>query len=524
MKYHSTRSRTDFVSGPEAIIAGLAPDGGLYVPERLPAVNWRTLPTTYRELARHILGLFFPEFSQSVLSRIIAGYNKFDSHEIVQLRDFDDYAFLELYHGPTASFKDMALSLLPGLLRESYRLTGRGETAFIMVATSGDTGSAALEGFAGQEGTEIMVLYPDGGVSEIQQLQMEAVCDSNAHVFAIAGNFDDAQHAVKQAFVNTDIRQLAAKRSKDLSSANSINIGRLVPQIVYYFYAYQQLAAARRIDEGAILDVSVPTGNFGDILAAIYAKAMGLPLGNVICASNTNKVLTDFFASGRYDSRREFAKTISPSMDILVSSNLERYLHLLCEGDSELIAGCYRSLAESGCFDWPLDFPSDLRSKHKTDPETTALIRDAFVKYRYLIDPHTAVAYGAAELATNYCLIVSTASPYKFSDAVLAAVEGSDGSSDSASGAGAGVITAADLKAGEKAAGEKAGEKAGELTLTVEATGLAAKIERLEKLTDTTAPHSISSKLRDFTLAPTVLALEEILPAIEQCVDGCPAK
>ena len=286
-----------------------------------------------------------------------------------------------------------------------------------------------------------------------------------------------------------------------------------MPQIVYYFYAYQQLAAARRIDEGAILDVSVPTGNFGDILAAIYAKAMGLPLGNVICASNTNKVLTDFFASGRYDSRREFAKTISPSMDILVSSNLERYLHLLCEGDSELIAGCYRSLAESGCFDWPLDFPSDLRSKHKTDPETTALIRDAFVKYRYLIDPHTAVAYGAAELATNYCLIVSTASPYKFSDAVLAAVEGSDGSSDSASGAGAGVITAADLKAGERPPGKRPG-KAGELTLTVEATGLAAKIERLEKLTDTTAPHSISSKLRDFTLAPTVLALEEILPAI----------
>jgi threonine synthase len=508
MKYHSTRNRTDFVSGPEAIIAGLAPDGGLYVPERLPAVDWRALPVTYRELVRHILGLFFPEFSQSALMRIVAGYDKFASNEIVQIQEFDDYAFLELYHGPTASFKDMALSLLPGLLRESYLLTGRDKSAFIMVATSGDTGSAALEGFAGQEGTEIMVLYPDGGVSEIQQLQMEAVRDNNAHVFAIAGNFDDAQRAVKQAFVSADIRHLAANRRKDLSSANSINIGRLVPQIVYYFYAYQRLAATGRIDEGALLDVSVPTGNFGDILAAIYAKAMGLPLGNIICASNTNKVLTDFFATGRYDSRREFAKTLSPSMDILVSSNLERYLHLLCGGDSELITDCYRSLAETGYFVWPLDFPSDLRSKHKTDPETTGLIRDAFDKYKYLIDPHTAVAYGAAELATNYCLIVSTASPYKFSDAVLAALESSDVGGDAATRT---VTEPADLSTEAPA-------------MMAETTELTAKLERLEKLADTAAPRSISSKLRDFEITPTILALEDILPMIRQCVGNSPAK
>ena len=454
MKYTSTRDDKRSVSGSEAIISGLAPDGGLYVPESLPKVDWSVLPDSYRQLARYILGLFFPEFKndnsspsvaednistpnqvattedleqegsfpQDSLSRIISGYDKFAVEEIVPIRVFPEYAFLELYHGPTSSFKDMALTLLPGLLRASYQITGRQETAFVMVATSGDTGSAALHGFAGQPGTEILVLYPHAGVSEIQQLQMESARAANAHVYSIAGNFDDAQRAIKEAFVSEWVQRLARERGKDLSSANSINIGRLAPQIVYYFYAYRRLVSAGRIEAGELLDISVPTGNFGDILAGIYAREMGLPLGNIICASNANKVLTDFFVTGIYKSKRDFAKTISPSMDILVSSNLERYLHLLSKGDSELIKNCYQSLATTGVFTWPLGFPSYMKAMCKTDLETAVLIRDAFVKHNYLIDPHTAVAYGAAALADNYCLILSTASPYKFVDSVLSAL------------------------------------------------------------------------------------------------------
>lgn len=425
MNFVSTRGHAPAVRGTEAIMAGLAPDGGLYVPTKLPKYEANDyMDKNYFELAYMILHDFFPEISEENLKDIINNYRKkFPTESVCKVQSFDQVAFLELYHGPTSSFKDMALTLLPSLLTTSFKINNKEEGIFILVATSGDTGSAALEGFANVDGTQIAVLYPENGVSPIQKIQMENVNDKNVRVFAIDGNFDDAQRAVKEIMKNPEMRELASQHKKAFSSANSINIGRLSPQIVYYFYAYQGLVKEGRIEPGQKISISVPTGNFGDILAGIYAKEMGLPLGDIICASNENKVLTDFIETGVYDSNRDFILTSSPSMDILISSNLERYLYLISDGDSKKIDRIYADLEENGTFTWDLGFPSYLKAKSTDDEKTKEIIEEVFEKFDYLIDPHTAVAYNGASMTEDYCLVVSTASPYKFIDTVIEALK-----------------------------------------------------------------------------------------------------
>lgn len=419
MYYHSTRSK-EKVSGCQAILQGLAEDGGLFVPETFPTINRQSMISkSYLETASIILSAFFPQIEN--ISAVLSAYSKKFKGDIVGLQTFGDKSFLELYHGRTASFKDMALTVLPGLMAESSKQTKSQDDIFILVATSGDTGSAALEGFSEQEGIGISVFYPNAGVSPIQESQMLSAADTNAHVFAIEGNFDDAQRAVKEIFADAEVLALAQKQKVRLGSANSINIGRLVPQIVYYFYAYEQLVQQEIIQDGNLLDISVPTGNFGDILAGIYAKQMGLPIGNCICASNANDVLTDFFTTKIYTTKRDFHKTLSPSMDILISSNLERYLYLLCE-DEGTMRTLYAQLKEDGQFIWPYDFPVDLKFASKDDQETKALIKKVWDEHNYLMDPHTAIAFGTSEQAENHCVVVSTASPFKFPDAVLEAL------------------------------------------------------------------------------------------------------
>jgi threonine synthase len=424
MKYQSTRS--DFsVSPQEAILQGIAPDGGLYVYPGVSDVkldvNMLLLLDTY-DIAAIILNALLPGFEnmRNLVERAYKG--KFADARLTSLVSVGfDYA-LELFHGPTYAFKDVALCMLPQLMSESKKMLGVEEKIVILTATSGDTGKAALEGFKDVEGTEICVFYPDGGVSAVQQMQMITASGRNVHVSAVRGNFDDCQAAVKRAFTNLK------KNSKlRLSSANSINIGRLAPQVVYYFLAYKQLLERGRIEMGKPVDFIVPTGNFGDILAGFYAKVMGLPVGRLVCASNANNVLTDFFRTGIYNKNREFFKTSSPSMDILVSSNLERLLYLASDCDHEYIRGLMEQLAESGEYkvndkikerleanfwaDW-----ADEESVYKT-------IGSLYKNYGYLCDPHTAVAFAVLEKykaqTKNPCVVLSTASPYKFPAAVL---------------------------------------------------------------------------------------------------------
>ena len=424
MKYVSTRGQAPAVSGSEAIIRGLAPDGGLYVPETFPPFDFTNFTKkSYLQMAFEILHAYFPEFAPDQLRSDLEAYrDKFESPEPADLTIRDDRSFLELFHGPTYSFKDMALGLLPALMKAAYEVTGRKETITILVATSGDTGSAALEGFAGVESTEIIVLYPIDGVSTIQKILMENVDEDNAHVFAIEGNFDHAQAAIKKVMNDPEMIKLAGEKGRILSSANSINIGRLLPQTVYYFFAYGRLVREGKIAFGDRISVSVPTGNFGDILAAIYAREMGLPLGDIFCASNRNKVLTDFIETGLYDTGRDFYQTLSPSMDILRSSNLERYLYLVSGGNSDLVSKLYRDLDETGSFRYPHPLPSYLKAGYADDDQTKMTIKEVLDQEAYLIDPHTAVACRASDEADGHRLIVSTASPYKFVDAVWAAV------------------------------------------------------------------------------------------------------
>ncbi len=432
--YTSTRGNSAPVTASQAILRGIAPDGGLYLPQHLPTLTQADLaaliPLSYPERAAKILSLYLTDYTEEeLLTDAKAAYAPFAPvpAPIHTLRE--GLSVLELWHGPTCAFKDMALQIMPRLLSRALDKTDEALDALILVATSGDTGKAALEGFRDVPRTSIRVFYPVDGVSVTQKQQMATQEGDNVAITAIRGNFDDAQSGVKAIFADPDMAKALAMQGKFLSSANSINWGRLAPQIVYYVSAYCDLVAAGKITMGDLLDIAVPTGNFGNILAAWLAKGMGLPLGKLICASNSNNVLTDFLTTGRYDRNRPFHTTISPSMDILISSNLERLLYFAA--GSERCASYMQALAAEGCYTVDADVFTAIRRDFEGDycSEEACLDRIAstFERYRYLIDPHTAVALTAAEryLCGNdsrHLLVVSTASPYKFTPAVARAL------------------------------------------------------------------------------------------------------
>ncbi len=430
MKYLSTRDKTIAIEAHEAILQGLSLDGGLYVPERIPKVALSEFEgLTYQETALKIFSLYFDDYPQEDLQRIVrdAYDDKFSQRDIVALEEVEGQQILELFHGPTLAFKDMALSVLPHLMVKAKALAGdRGKTV-ILTATSGDTGKAALEGFKDIEGIEIIVFYPEGGVSEIQRLQMMTQEGANTHVVALKGNFDEAQKAVKEAFSSVPLRREMAEAGYAFSSANSINIGRLVPQIVYYFHGYMTLAARGAIAPGDKIRIAVPTGNFGNILGAYYAMVMGLPVEELVCASNENNVLTDFINTGEYSTHREFVRTISPSMDILVSSNLERFIFEISGRDENLVKTAMTDLKEKGRFKVEEEIMKKIqgvmRGGYLPEARILGTIRDTYKGSGYLLDPHTAVAFGVAqEMGLKNVLIDSTASPYKFGDAILRAM------------------------------------------------------------------------------------------------------
>lgn len=436
MRYYSTRDESIKISAAQAIAKGLASDGGLFVPESIPAVELKEIESLcaldYRKRAQKIMSLFLDDFSADELEKFTArAYgNNFDCEAVAPVSFIDDAtAFLELWHGPTCAFKDMALQMLPHLLTASLKKTGEEKTVCILVATSGDTGKAALEGFADVEGTKIFVFYPKDGVSDIQRLQMVTQEGENVGVCSVIGNFDDAQTGVKKIFGNSDFAASLAERGYFLSSANSINWGRLLPQIVYYFSAYCDFVNSGKLAMGDKLDFCVPTGNFGNILAGWYAKNMGLPVGRLICASNENNVLTEFIETGLYNKNRSFHTTISPSMDILVSSNLERLLYAIagCEKVKEYMA----ELGEKGFYQVDDSVLAAIKADFSCgccdDEATKAAISKVFREKAYLMDTHTAVAYNVLcqkreTEGKNPTVIVSTASPYKFAVDVLDAL------------------------------------------------------------------------------------------------------
>ena len=436
MDYFSTRGEAEHVSSATAILKGLASDGGLFVPDSFPHLTIGEIealvPLSYEECAVRILRLFLTDYTEDELRGCVErAYGRtFDDVRRAPVRTVGDLEVLELWHGPTSAFKDMALQLLPQLMSTARKKTGEQDTILILVATSGDTGKAALEGFADAEGIRIMVFYPDGGVSPVQRLQMVTQTGANVSVVAVRGNFDDAQRGVKEIFGDaTMAEELAALRTK-LSSANSINWGRLVPQIVYYFSAYADLLRERKIMAGDAVNFTVPTGNFGNILAGYYAKRMGLPVGKLVCASNANNVLTDFLQTGIYDRQRDFYQTLSPSMDILISSNLERLLYHLTE-DTAQVAAWMTELAASGKYDASRLLPAlreNFWAAFADDAATEGEIRAVYERTSYTLDTHTAVAYRAAEDYrratgdTRPMVVLSTASPYKFGASVLHAL------------------------------------------------------------------------------------------------------
>ncbi len=431
--YHSTRSFSQPVTSKQAILEGIAPDGGLFVSDGafddLVELS-DMLAGTYEEHAAEILGRLLCDFSAQELSGCVrrAYGSTFSSPAVTPVTPVGDDFLLELYHGPTSAFKDVALQMLPQLMGVARQ--GDGRDIMIVCATSGDTGKAALAGFAGVEGCGVTVFYPHGKVSDVQQLQMATQTGHNVEVCAVEGNFDDAQSEVKRIFGD---RQLAGRLEAQgcvLSSANSINIGRLAPQVVYYFDAYGQLAKEGALKLGDPVDFYVPTGNFGDVLAGYYAKRLGLPVGRLYVCSNANDVLCDFLETGVYDRRRDFHKTISPSMDILISSNLERLLYYASDGDVELVSSLMDSLAKDGVYQVPQPVMDTIRETFSggkaTDQETRATIARAWNETGVLIDPHTAVAktvLDATEPEGRVRVVLSTASPYKFSAEVLRALD-----------------------------------------------------------------------------------------------------
>ncbi|MBR1812077.1 MAG: threonine synthase [Clostridia bacterium] len=440
MLYTSTRDKSVRISAAEAITKGISADGGLFVPAEIPAVSLDFITSlcekSYVERAVAVLKLFLEEFSEAEIRAYAEGAylgGKFSSDAIAPLVAVNDRLnILELWHGPTCAFKDMALQILPYLLTGSAKKIHNDKKIIILVATSGDTGKAALEGFRDVDGTGILVFYPVDGVSPMQKLQMTTQQGDNVGVCAIKGNFDDAQSGVKAIFTDADVKKVLADHGYAFSSANSINWGRLVPQIVYYFSAYADMLSLGKIKAGDAINVTVPTGNFGNILAAYYAKRMGLPVNKLICASNANNVLTDFINTGVYDRNRQFYTTISPSMDILISSNLERLLFMLTGEDDAKIRDLFGKLAKDGKYDVGADVAAAVKALFAAgccdDAATKNTIGSLFAESHYLSDTHTAVAVSVYEDYrkntgdTTPNVIVSTANPYKFSASVLDAV------------------------------------------------------------------------------------------------------
>lgn len=435
--YNSTRSNGTPVKASEAILKGLSDDGGLFVPDRIPALD-KSLKElsglTYKEVAYEVMKLFLTDFTEEELKQCInnAYDSKFDTEVIAPLVEAEGAYYLELFHGATIAFKDMALSILPHLLITSAKKNQVKNEIVILTATSGDTGKAALAGFAGVKGTKIIVFYPKHGVSPIQEKQMVTQKGDNTCVIGITGNFDDAQTGVKKLFGDKELATEMDKAGYQFSSANSINIGRLVPQIVYYVYAYAQLLKEGRIADGEAINVVVPTGNFGNILAAFYAKNMGLPIKKLICASNDNKVLYDFFETGVYDRNREFVLTTSPSMDILISSNLERLIYRIAGNDAEKNAALMAALSGQGKYEITAEMKeklADFYGNYATEKETAATIKELYKETGYVIDTHTAVAttvynkYKAQTKDEAKTVIASTASPFKFTRSVMEAID-----------------------------------------------------------------------------------------------------
>ncbi len=424
MDYISTRGQSPAVDSAQAVLSGLAPDGGLYMPRAIPAFDWQhCLTLSAQQMSAAILSALLPDIPnmEALVKRAYTG--KFETEDLTPTVPVGDFQVLELFRGPTSAFKDVALSMLPQLLTAAKQEKGIAQEIRILTATSGDTGKAALVGFQDVPGVSICVFYPFGGVSQVQRAQMVTQEGENVHVCAVEGNFDDAQTGVKNIFAACQGKALPFL----LSSANSINIGRLAPQIMYYFKSYADLLSRKVISLGDKVDFSVPTGNFGDILAGYLAKKLGLPVGRLICASNANNVLTDFLTTGVYDRRRPLLKTTSPSMDILVSSNLERLLYLL-SGDTALVAGLMKDLSEQGFYRVPdallTAIQAEFAAGYCDDAQAEAVIGRVYRERGYLMDPHTACGWAAAETHRGDAptVVLSTASPYKFSTAVLTAI------------------------------------------------------------------------------------------------------
>lgn len=435
--YRSTRNSEEKASASEAILKGLASDGGLFVPDHIPTLDTdlRALSKmSYQETAYEVMKLFFTDFTEEELKNCItkAYDEKFDTREIAPLKKADGIYYLELFHGATIAFKDMALSILPHLLTTAAKKNQVKNEIVILTATSGDTGKAALAGFADVPGTRIIVFYPKHGVSPIQEKQMVTQKGENTYVVGIHGNFDDAQTGVKQLFGDTALAAEMDAAGFQFSSANSINIGRLVPQIVYYVYAYTRLFAAGEITDGEQINVVVPTGNFGNILAAYYAKHMGVPIAQLICASNENKVLYDFFRTGTYDRNREFILTTSPSMDILISSNLERLLYRIAGDDAKRNRVLMQALQTEGKYEITPEMQqnlADFSGGYASEDEVAQEIKEMYEKTGYVLDTHTAVAsrvyreWKKTDADSRKTVIASTASPYKFSRSVMNAID-----------------------------------------------------------------------------------------------------
>ena len=437
--YKSTRNSEKTVTASQAILKGLAEDGGLFVPvsiPKLPVSLGELKNMNYQETAYAVMKEFLTDFTEEELRNCItkAYDSKFDTEDIAPLAKAHDAYFLELYHGATIAFKDMALSILPHLLTTSAKKNQVKNEIVILTATSGDTGKAALAGFANVEGTKIIVFYPKNGVSKVQELQMVTQKGDNTSVIAIHGNFDNAQSGVKAMFENKKLAKELDQAGYQFSSANSINIGRLVPQIVYYVYAYGKLLQNGEIEEGEEINVVVPTGNFGNILAAYYAKNMGLPIAKLICASNENKVLYDFFQTGTYDKNREFILTTPPSMDILISSNLERLIYQIAGGDAKKDQELMNDLKSKGVYAITEEMKknlADFEAGYATEEQVKQTIHDLYTDTGYVIDTHTAVAasvyneYRKNTGDTTKTVIASTASPYKFARSVMTAIDAS---------------------------------------------------------------------------------------------------
>lgn len=489
MKYLSTRGNAYTKKSYAAVTRGLADDGGLFLPSVIPLADINKIyekNLDYQETAFEILNMFLADYGEDTLKKCIsAAYgNSFDSDKVMPVIKLDDKNYvLELWHGPTAAFKDAALQLLPHLLVEGKKLMNNEDETVILVATSGDTGKAALAGFMNVEGTRVLCFYPKDGVAQLQEIQMNTQMGNNLHVVSVRGNFDDTQTGVKNIFSDKTQIQKLKEKGMSFSSANSINFGRLCPQIVYYFSAYMQMARDGEIMPGDKIDVVVPTGNFGNILAGWYAKRMGLPIDRLVCASNRNNILAQFLETGDYDTNREFYKTMSPSMDILISSNLERLLFEASGRDYTLINSLMSSLNKTGSYKLEegtlSTISKDFSGGFATEEETLDAIKQAWDKYHYLMDTHTAVAYSVSQKQKsnqNKRLILSTANPYKFPDSVLAAL----------------------------------GQK-------VSADGF-ENIARLEKATGVKAPQSISSLKDAQILHKQSVNIEEMRDALDKVI------